>query len=145
MKQAKLKSVFTLILVFIISSFIINAVSTTLTSPQDNFVDDDGYLDLRASCTPTTFDGATSYNVTNVTLYSDVSGTWKANKTFQIITPTANSTYFANFTNYINKSAEGTFKWNVLCIDTNETRPFNFTQAFSGNNTIKIKFTKPTI
>ena len=103
MKQAQLKSIFALIFLFIMSAILIHALSTTLESPVDNFADDDGYLDFEASCTPTAFDGTTSYNVTNATLWDNTGGTWAARSTIHVVEDggpinNVNTTYFFNFT-----------------------------------------------
>jgi hypothetical protein len=144
--KSQIKIMFTIFLVFTLFISQVYAVSTVLESPTDNFIDDDGFLDLRASCTPTTFDGTTSYNITNAILYSDADGTWKAEQTQQVENPTANSTYLFNFTNVLSGLAEGQLKWNVWCHEANSTNdgtPIN--KEFAVNNTIKVQYAKPTI
>jgi len=90
MKKIQIKTMFVLTLVFILFSTLIYAVSTSLQSPAGGFVDDDGFLDLRVSCEPTSennYDGTTSWNITNATLSSNVGGAFKANKTLQVENP----------------------------------------------------------
>ena len=79
MKKSQIKTMFIMFLILLVTLSVIYAVSTTLVSPVDNFVDDDGFLDLRATCAPTILTGEI-WNVTNATLYHNVDGTWKANK-----------------------------------------------------------------
>ena len=119
-KQAKLKLIGILVLFTLLLSVLIYAIATSLET-ADNLVDDDGYLDLRGICTTTAATSDTHYNITNATLYSNVNGTWLSNKTLQVPTPSANISYYFNFTNYINQSAEGTFKWNIECNEQNST------------------------
>jgi len=131
-------------LIFMFSIALAYAVSTSLTSPTNNFIDDDGNLDLRGSCAPTDPDGTTQYNITNATLYSNVDGTWKANKTLDVTTSLTNLTYFFNFTNDINSTAEGTFQWNIQCNEQNATGE-EINKAFAGNRTIQVAYANPTI
>lgn len=152
MKEAKLKSIFTIIFIFIMTVLLINvyAVGTTLLSPSDNSLDDDGYLDLRGKCEPTSendYDGTTTYNITNATLYSNVDGTWKTNKTrFVSADHPPNATFYFNFTNDINQSAEGEFKWNIQCFEQNASKGDTTTNsAFAGNKTITVRYAKPTV
>ena len=144
-KKSQIKSVFVLILVFTLLLTPTYAVYTTLESPADDFVDDDGFLDLRANCTPV-YDGTTSYNITNSILYSNVSGTWEQKNTIQVENPLANSTYLFNFTDVLTGIAEGEFKWNVECHEANSTNdgiPIN--KTFATNKTIKVEYAKPTV
>src|SRR3990167_2065199 len=143
-KKSQLKTIgIFILLVGILAGFIYAISGTPVTS--DNTVDDDGYLDLRASCIPTSqsttgeYDGTTSYNITNATIYSNVDGTWKANATIQVANAIANSTYFFNFTNNINKSAEGTFKWSVLCNEQNASSG-KINTIFTANRTIIVNY-----
>ena len=149
MKQGQLKSILALVFSLIIMSFLIGAVTTTLLSPSDGFTDDDGFLDLRGSCTPSSqneHDGTTSYNITNATLYSNVDGTWKANASLNVTTPIVNSTYFFNFTNHINQTAEGVFLWDIECHEANYTNDGNdIKTSFEGNRTIVVEYARPTV
>ncbi len=149
MKKAQAKSIFAILILFLISVFIVSSVAPVLISPVDNFVDDDGYLDLRGSCESTSennYDGTTSWNVTNATLYSSVSGSWQINKTLQVANPLANNTYFFNFTNDVNQSAQGEFKWNIQCNEANASNNgININKAFAGNRTIKVQYLQPTV
>ena len=143
-KKIQIKSIFALILAFTLLSTLIYAVSTNLQNPVDSFVDDDGFLDLRASCEPG-YDGTTSYNITNATLYSNVGGIWKANKTLQVVNAIVNSTYYFNFTNSINKTTGGEFVWNAQCHEANSTGDgANINEAFAGNRTVKVEYARPT-
>ncbi len=127
------KSMFILGLILMLSLFLVYATTTLLTSPIDNYSDDDGYLDLKGTCTP-----SSGQNITSATLYSNVDGTWKANKTLSVGIVGIDVVQYFNFTNYINQSAEGTYKWNILCTG-------NDTTSFAGNNTIKVQYARPTI
>ncbi|KKK88071.1 hypothetical protein LCGC14_2746830, partial [marine sediment metagenome] len=69
MKKSQVKIIFSMFLIFSLLISLIYAVGTTLTSPVDNFRDDDGYLDLRGKCIPSA-NSTVSYNITNATLYS---------------------------------------------------------------------------
>src|SRR3990167_1373896 len=144
MDKAQFKSISLIALFFVVMAMLIYAVSTTLTSPADNVIDNDGYLNLIATCDPTAATGNTMYNITNATLYSNVDGTWKANKTLIVTQPKANGTYYANFTNYINRSSEGNFKWNVECHEQNETGS-KINKAFAGNNSITVQYAAITL
>ena len=148
-RKIRMESVFVLTLIFTLVSTLIYAVSTTLQSPAGGFVDDDGFLDLRASCEPTSendYDGTTSWNITNATLYSNVQGVWKANKTLQVENPIANSTYYFNFTNSINKTAEGEFIWDVQCYEANSTNNgANIDEAFAGPRIIKVEYARAIV
>jgi len=144
MEKLQIKSISVLILVFTLLTTLIYAVSTTLQSPVGNFVDDDGFLDLRASCDPS-YDGTTSHNITKATLYSNVGGIWKASKTLQVENPIANSTYYFNFTNSINQTVEGEFVWDVQCYEANSTNDgVNINEAFAGTRIIKVEYARPT-
>lgn len=144
MKNAQAKSILVGILILLLSILTIYAVGTTLVSPASNYVDTDGYLDLRASCTPTAWDGYTSYNISNATLYSNVDGTWKANIT-RHGGAISNGTFLFNFTNDINQSAEGTFQWNVQCEEYNVSNAEVIKKSFAGNNTIVVRYAEPTV
>ncbi len=135
---------FGLILMFSIA--LVYALSTVL-NPADNTTDDDGFLDLRATCVPTTATTATWYNITNATLYSNADGTWKANKSIFNVNSVENATAFFNFTNVINRTNEGDFVWNVLCQEHNysQLNSQDNNSAFAGNNTIKVRYAKPTV
>ncbi len=146
-KKSQVKSVFMLFLIFTLLITLIYAIGTTLVTPAENYVDDDGYLDLRAKCEPTSVnehDGTTSWNITNATLYSNVDGTWEENKTIDV-TPGVNVTYYFNFTNDINQSPEGEFKWDVQCHETNETNGIEINKVFDGNRTIIVRYARPTV
>ncbi len=142
MKNAQAKLIFAMFLIFILSAFLIYAVSTTLLSPSDFAVDDDGYLDLRGTCIPTTATSNIISNITNGTLYSNVDGTWKANVTLNVTSSLANNTYYFNFTNHINQSAEGEFKWNIQCHESNGSA---INKVFAGNRTITVNYARPTV
>jgi len=147
MRKSQLKSMLILFLIFISLSILVYAVSTTLITAE-NTIDDDGFLDLRASCEPQSqndFDGTTVWNLTNGTLYSNVDGTWKANATINItgFVP-ANATYFFNFTNHINQSAEGEFQWNVKCSEENVSDNSKVQTSFAGNKTIRVEYARTT-
>ncbi len=148
MKQGQFKSILLLVFSLIIMSFLIGAVTTTLISPEDNAVDDDGFLDLRGSCTPASqneHDGTTSWNITNATLYSNVNGIWQSNATLNVTTPLVNITYFFNFTNHINQTAEGEFVWDIQCFEQNYSNGGqNMRSSFEGNRTIRVDYAKPT-
>lgn len=136
-------------LVFALFIFPAYSVSTVLESPADGFIDDDGFLDLRASCEPASeknYDGTTSWNVTKAALYSNISGIWREEGISQAIKPIANSTYFFNSTNLLIGIIEGEFKWNVQCHEVNSTNngaPIN--KNFAVNRTLKVKYAKPTV
>ncbi len=139
-KQGKFKFIGSLILFTLILSLMVYAISTSLDSPIASFIDDDGYLDLKGRCTPTS-----GQNITNATLFSNVDGTWKANKTFEVdrtigIGARVDVVYYANFTNYINQSSEGTFQWNILCTDNSTDA-----DSFANNRTIIVEYANPTI
>jgi len=148
-EKIQIKTMFTLILVFALFSTLIYAVSTTLQSPVQGFVDDDGFLDLRASCEPTSennYDGITSWNITNATLYYNVGGVWKSNKTLQVENPIANSTYYFNFTNSINQTAEGEFVWDVQCYEANSTNDgVNKKEAVTDTRIIEVEYARATV
>jgi len=150
MKRAQVKTITLMILIFLMGVFLIYALPiTTLTSPADNTVDDDGYLDLRGSCEPfsaNNFDGTTVWNITNATLYSNVGGSWVANKTLQVGEGSqSNATYFFNFTNYINQSAEGEFQWSIQCNQNNQSDTSVIEKSFTGNRTIKVEYGGATV
>jgi len=149
MKDIRTKLTFALVLIFVLLSASVYSVSTTLQSPASGFMDDDGFLDLRASCEPVSennYDGTTSWNITNATLYSNVEGVWKANKMLQVKNPIANSTYYFNFTNSINQTAEGDFVWNAQCHEANSTNDgTNIKEAFAVNRTIMVRYAKATV
>src|SRR3989338_2253392 len=146
MKNVIIKLKFAFVLAFALLSTQIYAISTALQSPANNFIDDDGFLDLRASCEPVSennYDETTSWNITNATLYSNVGGIWKANKTLQAKNPIANSTYYFNFTNSINQTAQGDFFWDVKCYEANSTNDgVNIKDAFAGTRIIKVEYAK---
>ena len=124
---------------------LIYAVSTTLLTPAPNFSDNDGILDLRGTCAPTPHDGTTSFNVSSATLYTNVFGTWKANKTISAIGNSCNTTYHFNFTNNINDSPEGECLWNIQCNEENTSNMASSNQAFAGNRSISVSYAKPSI
>ena len=150
MKNAQLRSIFALLLVFIIGALLIYALPTTLlTSPADNAADNDGYLSFAGSCTPT-FNNSpdTHYNITNATLYTNIDGTWKANRTLNISKSDANGTFFANFTRVINQTPEGEFFWNIQCEEQNAT-PLSGNHfvrtSFAGNRTLTVRYANPPV
>ena len=149
-KQAKFKIIGFLIILTLLYSIFVFSLGTTLESPADNFIDNDGYLDLRGSCNSAgSYDGTTSYNITNATLYSNVGGTWKENKTIHVVIA-PNQTYYFNFTNTINLSnnildeAEGTYRWNILCWERNATGT-QINSVFGNNRSITIAYAEPTV
>ncbi len=146
-KKSQVKSVFIFTLLTILLISMIYAVSTTLTT-ADNYVDDDGFLDLRATCEPTSennYDGTTVWNITNATLWSNVDGTWKTNVTLHASGLLGNDTYLFNFTNNINQSAEGEYEWNVQCQEHNVSDNTIIKKSFAGNNTITVRYARPTV
>ncbi len=147
-KQAKLKFFGSSILLIILFAFLVSGIQTYLDT-ADNFVDDDGYLDLRGRCEPTSVnshDGTTTYNITNATVWSNVGGTWKANYTINNINSGPNSTYYFNFTGHINQSAEGSYQWNIECFEQNMTTDSTTTNSgFTANRTIEVTYANPTI
>ena len=145
MKKSQLRSLLAFLVISILLVTLVFAVGSNLTSPSDNSADDDGYLDLRGSCVPTSHDGTTSFNITNATLYSNVDGTWKANRTRDTRNSVGNATYFFNFTNDINQSAEGEFQWNIQCFEQNVSNQTVINSAFAGNRTIKVDYAKSTV
>ncbi len=150
MKKSQAKTMLIFFSLFMIFSFIGYAVTTVLITPTDNSVDDDGFLDLRGSCIPTSansYDGTTQWNITNATLWTNVDGIWKANKTINLneTSVPSNDTYLFNFTNVVNMTAEGTYQWNLECTETNSSNPTNFSTSFAGNYTIKVQYARPTV
>jgi len=151
MDKAQLKIILLSMLFIIFLSLLIYAVSTTLLTPIDQATDDDSFLDLRGSCTPasSSYDGTTSWNITNATLYitsSNGSGTgWFRNVTLQDTTPNANATYHFNFTNFVNFTSEGTYKWNIECEEQNASNGANITKSFAANNTLTVTYAKATV
>ena len=152
-KQAKFKFIGSLILTLMLFALLVGGLQTYLDSPADNFEDDDGYLDLRGRCEPTSvneYDGTTSYNITKAVLYSDVSGTWQSNYTLNIsnqsLLTSVNTTFFFNFTNHINKTAEGTFQWGIECFEENASSTKDpQTSSFTANRTIVVKYANPSM
>jgi len=145
MRNAQLKSVLAIFAMVLILLTIAFAVTTVLLSPANFAVDNDGALDLRASCAVTTYDGFTSWNATNATLYTNIGGTWKANKTVQFSGNPANSTYLVNFTNVVNRTAESTIIWNVECNEHNTSNNAVINKAFAGNQTITVQYATPSV
>lgn len=150
MNKAQLKSISLIMIFLIVLSLLIYAVTTTLITPADNTIDTDGFLDLRGSCVPTTATSTTMYNITAATLYHNMNaaGTWAANKTINVTTGVgANATFYFNFTNVVNSTAEGTYRWNILCFEQNESNGTISTKntAFAGNNTIIVQYAKSTV
>ena len=149
MNKAQLKTTSLIFLFLIVLSLLIYAVSTSLLSPVTGFIDDDSFLDLRGSCTPTAFDGTTNWNITNATLYiTSYNGTgtgWLRNATIQVPTSLANVTYLFNFTNFVNFTAEGTYKWNIECHETNMSTGVEINKAFEENNTLIVTYASPTV
>ena len=145
MKNSKVKLFFISILIFMFSISVIYGITTTLNSPADNFVDDDGFLDLRATCTPTSatnYDGTTSWNMSNATLFHNVDGDWDANLTIEIAgNLVANESFLVNFTNVVNLSVDGTYQWDVLCREVNASGS-QIQTSFKGNNTINVQLAK---
>ena len=109
MKKSQAKIISLLSLFLILFSLVAYGIASTLITPTEGAIDDDGYLDLRGKCeskSQNEYDGTTSWNVTNATLWSNVDGTWKPNATLQVSgDKIANTTYFFNFTNHINQTA----------------------------------------
>ena len=142
MKQGKLKSmfIFGLVLAFLIT--LVYASVTTLISPIDNSIDDDGKIDFEVACIP-----STSWNVTNATLYTNIGGVWLSNRTLQYTDPVVNATAYFNFTNIINETPEGAYIWNAECGEKNYTSATvsSGRTSFAGNNTITVRYSRPTI
>ncbi len=145
MKKAQSKTIFITFLTLMLLASVIYAVGTILVSPTDTFTDDDGFLDLRASCDPTAYDGFTSYNISNATLWINADGSWDADKMLFAVAGIPNATYYFNFTNYVNETAEGTYQWNVNCEEENSSTTTNTKSAFAGNRTIYVAYAKPTV
>ncbi len=146
MKKSQVKTMFVFVLIFTLLATLIYAVASTLLSPVDNFADDDGYLDLRGSCKPTSqdnYDGTTLWNISNASLWSNVGGTWKKNVTKHVISP-ENGTYLFNFTNDINASPQGEYLWNMECWELN-TSDSSVRSASSGNRTIRVVYAAPSV
>ena len=98
------------------------SVSSTLNSPSDASSDSDG--DFIFNCSAV----STASNITNITLYTDISGSWNVQET-NIVTGTSNSTLF-----YINNTPRGTYTWNCLAANDDEDLSFaasNFTVTFA--------------
>ncbi|KKK50169.1 hypothetical protein LCGC14_3127700, partial [marine sediment metagenome] len=140
--QGKLKSmfIFGLVLAFLIT--LVYASVTTLISPIDNSIDDDGKIDFEVACIP-----STSWNVTNATLYTNIGGVWLSNRTLQYTDPVVNSTAYFNFTNIINETPEGAYIWNAECGEKNYTSATvsSGRTSFAGNNTITVRYSDQLI
>ncbi len=146
MKKSQVKTMFVFILALALIISLAYAIGTTLISPSDFSQDSDGFLSQKASCIPTAWDGTTSYNITNATLYSNVDGTWKSNGTLKAPNSKGNDTFLFNFTNIINQTAEGEFQWNVKCFEENASPSTTETNtAFAGNRTIIVNYARPTV
>ncbi len=147
MKKSQVKSIVIVALLTILFISLAYALSSTLLSPADDAQDNDGYLDLRGSCEPTSqneFDGTTEFNITNATLYTDISGTWKANETLPVASSARNETYYFNFTS-TNQTAEGTYRWNIECNQQNTSDITKIDKLFSTNRTIIVKYSTPSV
>ncbi len=146
MKKSQLKSMGILVLISILIISLVLAVGSNLLSPSDSSTDNDGQMDFRGTCVPTPNSTTENWNITNATLYTNVDGTWKGNGTKQVSIG-SNVTYYANFT--LNQSAEGTFQWNIECIETNSTvddgEASHSNSAFAGNRTIVVDYSRPTV
>lgn len=143
-RQAKFRFIGISILSILLISLLVYAVGTSLDSPIDNFVDDDGYLELKGACSPTLYDDTTSYNISNGTIYSTVGGDWKANKTTEATGSMGNSTYLFNFT--INQSNEGTYQWDILCVEFNTSDTTRaVSTSFANNRTIIVTYANPSV
>ena len=151
--KAQIKSMFLIVLFLLSLVILIYAVSTTLITPSANTVaSTDGSLDLRGKCEVfTPFDGYTSWNITNATLWTNIGGTWQRNKTIQVSSLTAggnitaNTTWYFNWTNVINRTAEGSFIWNIECNEMNWSNGSIINKASAGNQTNRVEYSKPTI
>ncbi len=147
MKKSQVKSIVITTLLSILIISLAYALSSTLLSPNEGAQDNDGYLDLRGKCEPTSqneADGTTEFNITNATLYTDVSGTWKANETLAVDSSARNQTYYFNFTS-VNQTAEGTYLWNIECNQQNTSDQTKINKLFSTNRTIIVNYAKPTV
>ncbi len=148
MKQAKIKTFGIVFLILALFTGIVFAVVPYLISPADGASDDDGFLDLRGRCDSSSInshDGTTNWNVTSATVYSNVDGTWKANATITIANPLANNSVLFNFTNHINKTAEGSFQWSIECTETNASVGTETNTAFVLNRTINVNYADPDV
>ncbi len=147
MKKSQVKSIVIVALLTILFISLAFALTSTLLSPANDAQDNDGYLDLRGKCEPTSqneFDGTTEFNITNATLYTDISGTWKANETLPVASSARNQTYYFNFTS-TNQTAEGTYRWNIECNQQNTSDITKINKDFSTNRTIIVKYSTPSV
>jgi parallel beta-helix repeat protein len=87
--------------------------TVTLVGPNDYYTDADGNITFSCNATD-------DFGLVNITLWTNITGTWLANKT-NLITGTANSTSF-NLTG-IN---DGNYIWNCLAYDNRGNSAFAF-------------------
>lgn len=138
-KQAKFRFVAMSSVLLILLSLLIYAIGSSLESPIAGFVDDDGQLDLRGSCTPTANDGTTWFNVTNATISTNVDGTYKANQTIQVANPINDTgVVFFNFT--VNKTVEGSFVWSQECNEANASDGTVINKISTTNRSIIVRY-----
>ena len=151
MKNAQVKSISWLLFMFIMTTILIYAVSTNLITPSDNSIDNDGSLDLRGSCEPTSensYDGTTTWNITNATLYTNIGGDWKANQTLHGTDGSdsnINSTLLFNFSTDLIGIPENEYQWNIQCNENNISDNTVINKAFAGNKTIRVRYARPII
>lgn len=110
---------------FILYGFLVLASSGAptvfLVSPVDNFNDTDGYVFFECNAT-------TDKELVNVTLYTNITGTWEANQT-QDVTGTFNSTIF----NITALPDDLSYEWNCLATDSDNNYTFG-----ENNRTVNV-------
>ncbi len=100
-------------------------------TPMNDFTDGDGYLFLGCSVTD-------DYNLVNVSLYHNISGTWQVNQTKNIM-GTENSVVF-NVTGLPN---ERSYLWNCLAYDNQSQYVWGENRAVSVGINVSIRHTIP--
>lgn len=148
MKTAKIKTMFIIFILFLLVISISFAVISRLQTPN-GFISTTGFTALSGACEATSeneYDGTTSWNITNATLYTNADGTWKPNGTLLTDHPNGsiNSTYFFNFTT-TNGTRDGNYFYNVQCSEVNLSSPAVSQQSFDTNRTIITQLAKPTV
>lgn len=123
-KKSQAKTLLIMFAVLIVLSFSIFAISVQLKSPATGTYDIDGIVTLSCNASPTA-----SWNITNVTIYHNITGTWGANITN---TTKGDLNTVENRSFILSGIPDGNYNWGCLSYELNAS--LNRTSAWSATN-----------
>jgi len=109
------------------------SITVSLDSPADNYYSSSSSVTFTCSATSNNY-------LTNISLYHNLSGTWKLNQTSDITDQLTNSSSFS-----VIGATDGTYTWNCLAYDNQSRSDWNTNRTLTVDITYPdVNYTSPT-